>query len=58
MDWITDLRVVVTVVMFVTFVGIVLWAFSSRRKKDFDKAARMPLEDDEPLGDDKDRSSR
>ena len=32
----------------VVFVGIVVWAFSSRRKADFDKAGRMAMDDDKP----------
>jgi cytochrome c oxidase cbb3-type subunit 4 len=32
-----------TVVMFVTFVGIVLWAFSGRRKASFEAAAMEPF---------------
>jgi cytochrome c oxidase cbb3-type subunit IV len=35
-----------TVVTLVAFVWIVAWAFSSKRKKDFDEASRLPLEDD------------
>lgn len=38
-----------TVIVFVIFIGIVLWAFSGRRKKDFDEAARLPLDDDMPV---------
>lgn len=38
-----------TVIVFVTFIGIVVWAYSSRRKKDFDDASRLVLDDDEPL---------
>ncbi len=34
-----------TVVVFITFIGIVWWAYSSRRKKDFDEAARLALDD-------------
>lgn len=37
-----------TVVLLVIFIGIVAWAWSSRRKKDFDEASRLPLEDDAP----------
>ena len=37
-----------TVVVFVVFIGIVVWAYSSRRKKDFDEAARLALDDDQP----------
>ena len=36
-----------TVVLFVVFIGIVVWAYSSRRKKDFDEAARLALDDDD-----------
>lgn len=36
-----------TVLLFVTFIGIVVWAFQSARKGDFDEAARLPLDDDE-----------
>lgn len=44
---INDLRSIVTVVSFITFLGIVVWAFSGRRKSAFDEAARLPLDDDE-----------
>jgi cytochrome c oxidase cbb3-type subunit 4 len=35
-----------TLLLMLTFVGIVLWAWSGKRKKDFDEAARLPLDDD------------
>ena len=35
-----------TVVVFLIFIGIVLWAWSGKRKDRFDEAARLPLEDD------------
>lgn len=35
-----------TLLLLVLFIGIVLWAYSSRRKKDFEEAARLPLEDE------------
>lgn len=35
-----------TVVVFAVFIGIVLWAWSSKRKQSFDEAARLPLDDD------------
>lgn len=38
-----------TIVALVIFIGIVAWAWSSRRKSEFDAAARMPLDDDEPM---------
>jgi len=36
-----------TVIVFLIFISIVLWAWSSRRKIDFDEAARLALDDDE-----------
>ena len=33
--------------VWLTFLGIVAWAWSSRRKTDFDEAARLPFLDDE-----------
>jgi cytochrome c oxidase cbb3-type subunit 4 len=41
------LRSIVTVVAFAAFMGIVLWAYSGRRKEAFDQAARLPFEEDE-----------
>ena len=40
------LRSVITVVWFVTFIGLCLWAWSRRRRADFEAAARLPF--DEP----------
>ena len=37
-----------TVVVMVIFLGIVVWAWSDKRKARFDEAARLPLEDDLP----------
>jgi cytochrome c oxidase cbb3-type subunit 4 len=37
---------ILTVVMFLLFIGIVVWAWSAKRKRGFDEAARLPLEDD------------
>lgn len=37
-----------TVLLVATFIGIVVWAFSGRRKQRFDEAARIPLNDDLP----------
>ena len=38
-----------TVIVFIVFIGIVFWAYSGRRKKDFDEAARLVLDDDQPI---------
>jgi cytochrome c oxidase cbb3-type subunit 4 len=45
---INDLRSIFTVLSFLAFVGIVWWAYSSRRKQSYEAAARIPLEDDPP----------
>ncbi len=37
---------IVTSILIVLFLGVWVWAFSSRRKEQFGKAARMPLEED------------
>lgn len=39
-------REIVTVVCFVSFLGIVFWAYSARNKESFDAAARLPLDDE------------
>jgi len=36
---------IITVILLVVFVGGALWAYSPRRKREFDQAARLPLED-------------
>lgn len=47
-DVISDARSLVTLISMLTFIGIVLWAYSARRKSDFEEAAMLPfLEEDE-----------
>ena len=36
-----------TAALLAAFAAIVVWAWSGRRKRDFDEAARLPLEEDE-----------
>jgi cytochrome c oxidase cbb3-type subunit 4 len=43
---VNTLRSIVTVVSFVCFIGIVLWAWSGRNKAAFDSAAKLPFEQD------------
>ncbi|MBS0501988.1 MAG: cbb3-type cytochrome c oxidase subunit 3 [Burkholderiaceae bacterium] len=40
------LRGVITVVTFIVFVGIVVWAWSGRNRARFEEAARLPFEQD------------
>jgi cytochrome c oxidase cbb3-type subunit 4 len=44
-----DLRSLITVLSFATFIGIVWWAYSGKRKQSFDEAALLPFTDDEPV---------
>lgn len=43
---INDLRSIVTVISLLTFVGIVVWAWSKRNQSRFDEAAQLPFNDD------------
>ena len=45
-----------SIVILITFIGIVLWAYSGHRKAAFDEAARLPF-DDEPSNDNNKPSS-
>lgn len=40
------LRGLGTILVFVAFIGVVLWAYSSKRKKSFDEAANLPFADE------------
>ncbi|WP_028312368.1 cbb3-type cytochrome oxidase subunit 3 [Derxia gummosa] len=40
------LRSVSTVLSFLVFVGIVVWAWNGSRRRDFDQAAQLPFADD------------
>ncbi len=36
-----------TLLVFVAFVGLVIWAYSSKRKRSFDEAANLPFADEQ-----------
>ena len=40
------LRALITLACFVAFLGIVVWAYSGKRRARFHDAARVPLEED------------
>jgi cytochrome c oxidase cbb3-type subunit IV len=42
---INDIRSIVTVLAFLSFIGIVLWAWSGKRKPGFEEAAYIPFDD-------------
>lgn len=37
---------ILTAILLLMFFGMIAWAWSKRRKKDFSEAANLPLEDD------------
>jgi cytochrome c oxidase cbb3-type subunit 4 len=47
-------RGLITLVLLLAFLGLWTWAWSRKRKKDFEEAARLPLDDDK--GNKKERS--
>ncbi len=55
MDWGT-VSGIITAVLLIVFLGIVFWAYSRKRRGDFDEAARLPLDDEDQPGDHNDRS--
>jgi len=47
---INDVRSLITVVSFIAFLGIVVWAYGSKRKAGFEEAARSVLEESDGDG--------
>jgi cytochrome c oxidase cbb3-type subunit 4 len=50
------LRGLFTLILMVAFIAIVIWAWSGKRRKDFEKMSRLPLEEDPPSADAERRS--
>ncbi len=48
---VTFVQSVWTVMAMAVFIGIIIWAFSKRKKSDFEKAGRMAMDDDKPVND-------
>ncbi len=48
-DVVSDARSIITVISMLTIIGIVLWAYSARRKNDFDEAAMLPFNEEDDL---------
>ncbi len=43
---VNTLRSLATVVSFLTFIGIIAWAYGRKNTTDFEKAANLPFEQD------------
>lgn len=55
-EWLVSLiHPIWTILVFIIFIGIVAWAYSSRRKDEFDAAARDPIDDDDSIEATKDK---
>lgn len=48
---INDFRGIITAITLLAFLGLWVWAWSSRRKADFEASAALPLEEDETITD-------
>ena len=51
------LRGLGTLLVFVAFIGVVLWAYSNKRKSSFDEAANLPFADEETRSPSRDEHS-
>lgn len=43
---INDLRGLSTLFLMISFIGVCIWAYSSKRKSAFDEAAQLPFADE------------
>lgn len=43
---INDIRAAITLLAFVTFLGIVYWAYHRKSRRGFDEAAQLPFAED------------
>ncbi len=48
---IDDFRGIITAITMLAFLGLWVWAWSSRRKADFEASAALPLEEDKTITD-------
>ena len=46
---INTLRSIATVLAFIAFMAIIVWAFSKNSKRGFEEAANLPFADDEDM---------
>ncbi len=53
---INDFRGLITAVIFIAFIGIWIWAWSKRRKADFDESAKLPLQEDTYITNEQEKS--
>jgi len=44
---INTVRGLISLVLMIAFIGLIIWAYSSKRKSSFDEAADLPFADEE-----------
>ena len=49
----TEFHIYWTLALFILFIAIVIWAWSSKRKAEFDELAHLPLDEDKFVADTK-----
>nr|WP_083234117.1 cbb3-type cytochrome c oxidase subunit 3 [Candidatus Marithrix sp. Canyon 246] len=49
MDIMALIQSIWTIIVMVIFFGVVVWAFSRKRKSEFDDAAHLPIDDDDSV---------
>lgn len=49
-NFFTDMQSLFTLLSFATFMGIVIWAWSGKRRQDFEEAASLPFMDEQEMG--------
>lgn len=49
MDFFSHIQSFWTLIAFITFIGIVVWAWSSKRKKDFSDAANLIFDEQDSV---------
>ena len=55
---INDVRGLLTAVLLFSFIALWIWAWSSRRKADFDAQAKLPLEEDRTMSNSEQENGR
>ena len=51
-----NIDIALTVLLFIVFIGIIVWAWSPGRKHDFNDAARLVVDDDDDIDNVKSKS--
>ena len=46
---INDLRGIATLLVMIAFIGVCIWAYSSKRKSRFEEAAQLPFSDEDDI---------